>query len=857
MQYWQTLISIVALTLPAWVSLTHAASDPNAPTPAEQTRARQWSADRFDKDGPPVEGSARPAVAGVEVVANHDPVLKNARFGKPLKIGGTEYTRGLYCHAPSQLVVHLPSPATRFRATVGVDSNEQTSGGRGSVVATVTVGGKEAFRSEVLREGMTPVPVTVELGGATEFTLKFDETPDGIACDQSDWADARVELQNGEELWLADLPEPRDAIGPVGQQPFSFVYDGRPSAELLPAWKVERSSKTLDAQRTQRTAIWTDPQSGLAVRCEAIEYQDFPVVEWTLHFKNTGAKDTRSIRQIQAMDFAIRRDASADGDFVLHHSTGTPVTWTDYQPFETPLPAGKSVQIRALNGRPLNNEMPYFNVAWGEGATGLGAVARSGGQAAGHGVIAVLGWTGNWSSEFYRMSADATRVRAGQGLTNFVLHPGEEVRAPRSVALFYDGDWIRGQNIWRRWMMAHNMPRPRGQLPPPAFTPCSSHQFAEMINANEENQKFFIDRYIEEGLRPDYWWMDAGWYIQETGWPQTGTWKVDPKRFPNGLRAISDHAHAKGVKTIVWFEPERVAPGTEIYNEHRDWIYPFASGDLLKIGQTEVRAWITDRVDKLITEQGIDLYRQDFNMDPLPSWRAADSSDRQGMTEIRHVEGYLAYWDELRRRHPDMLIDSCASGGTRNDIDTLRRSVPLLRSDAIMEPVGQQNHTYGCALWFPYFGTGISGTDAYTFRSQMTLNLIGVWDMRNRDLDYATLRKLMGQWRAVNANYFGDYYPLTPYAPGDDAWMAWQFDRPAAGAGMIQAFRRPKNSDESLTLKLRGLDPTAMYKVSDLDGGEPLTNTGAELMNTGLPIARLTAPASALMTYERMDSPAR
>ncbi len=81
--------------------------------------------------------------------------------------------------------------------------------------------------------------------------------------------------------------------------------------------------------------------------------------------------------------------------------------------------------------------------------------------------------------------------------------------------------------------------------------------------------------------------------------------------------------------------------------------------------------------------------------------------------------------------------------------------------------------------------------------------------------------------------------------------MAWQFDRPEAGAGMIQAFRRPKNTSESITLKLRGLDAAATYKVVDLDGGDPVTKTGQELMEAGLPIARSTAPAAAVFIYER------
>ena len=93
-----------------------------------------------------------------------------------------------------------------------------------------------------------------------------------------------------------------------------------------------------------------------------------------------------------------------------------------------------------------------------------------------------------------------------------------------------------------------------------------------MIGANEANQIMHIDRYLEERLQLNYWWMDAGWYIQQQGWPQVGTWEIDPQRFPHGFRPISQHAHERGVKTLVWFEPERVAPGTWLYEQHPEWL---------------------------------------------------------------------------------------------------------------------------------------------------------------------------------------------------------------------------------------------------------------------------------------------
>ena len=635
--------------------------------------------------------------------------------------------------------------------------------------------------------------------------------------------------------WVAarfeSVPEPQKAA-----PPFSFTYAGKPSAELLKTWDLKRQKRRLDDQRTEHTVVYTDPKTGLAVRSVAVEYHDFPTVEWTLYFKNTGAADTPILEAIQSLDIECRR--GAEGEFVLHHQTGSPCQPNDYQPFETPLAPKAVKRIAAAGGRPTNSDLPYFNLAW-----------------PGEGLIVVVGWPGQWAAEFARDGADGVRLRAGQELTRFKLLPGEEVRTPLVVLQFWKGDRVRSQNVWRRWMLAHNLPRPGGKLPPVQLAACSSHQFGEMIQADTKSQKLFIDRYLEEGLKLDYWWMDAGWYWNKTGWGNTGTWEVDTNRFPGGLRVISDHAHAKGVKIIVWFEPERVTAGTWLAENHPGWILGGKEGGLLDLGNPEARTWLTDHVDRLLTEQGIDLYRQDFNMDPLEHWRKNDAPDRQGITEIRHVTGYLAYWDELRRRHPDMLIDSCASGGRRNDLETLRRAVPLLRSDYIIEPVGNQGHTYGIAFWMPYYGTGSGAIDAYMLRSVMCPNFIACFDVRRKDLDYNLIRRVLGQWRQVAPYYFGDYYPLTPYSLDAAVWIAWQFDRPDLGEGMVQAFRRGESVYEAARFRLRGLEPDARYAVADIDAGAPVEMTGRDLMEGGLPVTIKDRPGAVIIVYKRAGQP--
>ena len=800
-------------------------------SPEEMSEASQWVAAKFEG----VMASEATAV-GLVVLANNDPVQLNARGGRPLKIADKQYSRGLYCHAVSKVVVRLPGPGKSFSAIAGVDSNEQTSGGRGSVVFSVNVGGKEGFRSPVMREGMAGVPVDVPLDGAKEFVLDIGDAGDGISCDQSDWADAKVVLADGRELWLGDLPLlNKERVPYSAQPPFSFIYGGRPSSEFLGQWKLERETKKLDDQREQHTLTWTDPKSGLRVCCIGVQYHDYPTVEWTLHFKNTGTADSPIIENIQAIDTTF--GSGAQGDCILRHHTGDLCTADSYQPHADSLSARSERKFANTGGRPTQSAYPFYNLGW-----------------PGEGVIVVLSWAGQWATQFNRDDGASVRVRGGQELTHFRLHPGEEVRGPMVVVQFYRGDWLRAQNVWRRWMLAHNLPRPYGKPVHPQLAACSSHQFGEMINANTANQIQFVDRYREEKLKLDYWWMDAGWYWNQSGWPNTGTWEVDINRFPGGLRPICDHAHAGGEKIIVWFEPERVTPGTFLYTNNPAWLLgEDGQQKLLNLGNDEARQWLTDHVSKTLTEQGIDLYRQDFNMDPLPYWRSNDAPDRQGITEIRHITGYLAYWDALLKEHPNMLIDSCASGGRRNDLETLRRAVPLLRSDYIIEPVGNQCHTYALSFWVPFYGTGTGAIDPYMFRSVMCPSFTACFDMRNKDANWDLARKLLGEWRKITPCMLGDYYPLTPYSLTNDAWIGWQFDRPEEGDGVIQVFRRGDSIYRAAELKLHGLDGKKDYTITDLDTNKSTKARGRELMEQGITVEIAQKPGAALLAYKEAN----
>ncbi|NLG29280.1 MAG: alpha-galactosidase, partial [Chloroflexi bacterium] len=343
-------------------------------------------------------------------------------------------------------------------------------------------------------------------------------------------------------------------------------------------------------------------------------------------------------------------------------------------------------------------------------------------------------------------------------------------------------------------------------------------------------------------------------------------------RFPHGLKEVSDHAARQGAGLIVWFEPERVSPGTWLHEHHPEWLIartdlrpPLSPQDsqlLFNLGDPDARAWLTEHVDRLIGEQGIALYRQDHNFDPLPYWRAHDTSDRQGWTENQHVCGYLAYWDALRERHPDMLIDSCAGGGRRNDLESLRRAVPLLRSDYQSfagDPTtatGNQCHTYALSSWLPYYGHGAYYNPqrtkpeiAHVARSYLSPAWVLAVDVRQPGIDWDLYRQLVGEWRAIADSMLGDYYPLTPYTLSEEAWIAWQFHRVEADSGTVQAYRRSAAPLSHLTLPLQGLRADCRYTLRDLVSGRTWQLAGADLLTTGLPLEIGEAPGAAVLVY--------
>ncbi len=667
-------------------------------------------------------------------------------------------------------------------------------------------------------------------------------------------------------------------LNDVAQAPISFAYDRQGSNELLKAWPKKTKTTQLDGNRTEYTVLWTDPKTGLQVRIQALEFANSPVVEWTAYFRNGGQVDAPLLEYVQALDVTF--SVEGEGIPTLLYSTGCGGMDT-YALQKKPLNQLESFQISSDSGGKTVEAIPFFDI-----------------KAHGGGLIGALGWPGTWSINFSRPTEGAIAVSAGMGGTHISLHPGEEIRTPEVLLLPWRGDDIDAHNVLRRHILKYHTPQYDGK---PVVLPISFTGWGGMKTSTSLR---LINQITKENLGFENFWMDAGWYGtdrpveefqvfgREDWFLHAGNWRVNRVPHPDGgLRPISDAAHAHGMKYLLWFEPERAVVGTPLTIEHPDWFIgevtthfegsterPLVKFRMFDFGNAAARQYMIDWISDLITEEGIDIYRQDCNFSLAPFWTQADSTDRQGITQIRYAEGLLEFWDGLRRNHPQLILDIVQRG----DLETISRAVDLSRADYPVspdaDPIGAQVSTEGLAYWRPHFGTllQIRPGDTYHFRSGFApglgfalFNGAGYPNQIGKfipdDFPFEWMREMVAQLKIARPYYYGDYYPLLPCSLNSDCktdpnrelsagfeWAAWQFNRPEEGDGMVQAFRRDENAEPVKNLILRGLDAGANYEVRDLDAKAPKTLSGNDLMQKGLQVDIKDKRSAAIYIYKKV-----
>ena len=497
---------------------------------------------------------------------------------------------------------------------------------------------------------------------------------------------------------------------------------------------------------------------------------------------------------------------------------------------------GAVKRYASAGGRSANTDYaPFFNI-------------KHGGEPLGY--IVAVGWTGQWNAEAERLDT-GVRFKSKIEDTCFKILPGERFRTSSVTVLSYHGEIYDGQNLWRRFIRDVYSPikNPEKELPFCAglWGGMSTDECLKRIRAVEK-----------AGLPFNCYWMDAGWYgfgtqpspdEYEGDWAaHTGNWVVNSVRHPDGLMDVVKEIDKTDKRFLLWFEPERIRKGMPITEEHPEYlIFPTDEKNqniLLNLGNEAAWQYCFETLSDFIEKMHISIYRQDFNFTPLSYWRQCNEKDRVGITEIKHINGLYRLWDALLDKFPHLIIDNCASGGRRIDIETLRRSVPLWRSDAQcpaeIDPSITQAHALSYGAWMPYSGTGTGRTlfDTYRIRSAyapaLTTNY--TFSEKNEFGDdpkaIEWIDTMAKEYLRVKPYLYKDIYPLTVTGTKSDDWSAVQYHDTETDSGIVLVFRRESSPYRTADFTLRGLTEGKEYIFEDADGGEPFDINSANFTVT-------------------------
>ncbi len=628
--------------------------------------------------------------------------------------------------------------------------------------------------------------------------------------------------------------------------PFSFVYGGKEykgfSSEnfALISKNVIRSGEK-ETQNFRFAFL-----KALEITLSLTHYFSHGVTEWTIWFENTTEKNSDVIEN-------IKTELNFVGKYpVLKGILGDHVN--QYSPYSIDL-QNNMVEFSEDLGRATHINFPYFNLEYGDG-----------------GVMLAIGWAGTWNARFSSKDNITTYTATSVNGLKTYLKPGEKIRTALFVIAPYS---VRNEhyatNYWRDWYVKYNLPKADKsgkELQP--FSTCylavdSKLQFTDgSMNEYYFTWKPSLEKMIEENVKVDYRWLDAGWYVRPdrtspglgltidtNWWASVGTWKLDPEKWPgNTLLEATDFARANGMKTLMWFEPERVTDPENLeknFGYKREWAIEKAGLKLESvpstiannIGDPSCLNWTLNQICSTLRENKVELYREDCNVDAAPLWRQFDQTEgenRSGITESKFVDGHYKLWDGIIECTCSYggcgFVDSCASGGGRNDLESMRRGVPLLRSDSDRTTTALRlSMTTAFNKWIPFCGASstekeeeldVKGSiDKYIWRASYlpALKVSGRFT-QDPNLDFDMLRFGINEWKKVSPYLLKEFYVLTPWHHGRDNsdFTAFCYYDPETEKGILFAFRQEGcYIKKPLNVILPFINTGEKYRLTDED----------------------------------------
>lgn len=451
-----------------------------------------------------------------------------------------------------------------------------------------------------------------------------------------------------------------------------------------------------------------------------------------------------------------------------------------------------------------------------------------------------LVYSGNFLAHIEVDHFDATRITMGINPFDFTweLDGGQEFQTPE-VIMVYSNNGINEMSKTFHKLLKERVARGSWR----------DKERPVLINNWEATYFYFNEEKLVEIAKAaaplgfELFVLDDGWFGYRNGDNSSlGDWFVDKNKLPNGLKGLSDKIKQEGMKLGLWFEPEMISEDSELFRAHPDWILGIDNRNLslgrnqyvLDLSRKEVRNYIIEIVSERLTEGNISYVKWDMNrnMTEIP----------QKDTAHKYILGLYEILEEITKRFPHVLFESCASGGGRFDTGMLYYMPQTWASDNT-DACERLKIQYGTSIVYPISSIGAHVSDVPNHQTARITSL----DMRNKvaffgsfgyELDITKFSEEMKVEVKKNIEFykenrkllqFGNFIRLhSPFEENRVSWMSVASDKSEAIIGYYEIFSET-NPSYNKKIILKGLDEDILYSVN----GE-YEAYGDELMNVGI-----------------------
>jgi len=475
-----------------------------------------------------------------------------------------------------------------------------------------------------------------------------------------------------------------------------------------------------------------------------------------------------------------------------------------------------------------------------------------------------LVYSGNFLAEAEGDAFGGARIRIGIDPETFswALEPGAEFNAPEAVlvhAAHGIGELSDTYHRLYREGLARGAWRDRPR--PVLINSWEGVHFgfdeARLLDMAAASRDLGIELFV----------LDDGWFgKRDDDTTSLGDWFVDRAKLPNGIEGVARRVEALGMRFGLWIEPEMVSPRSRLFEAHPEWAIgvpgrPRTEGRqqlVLDMARPEVVDHLFEQLSAVLASAPVSYVKWDMNRNITEPYSATLPPDRQGEFFHRYILGVYDLYARLTATFPEILFESCASGGGRFDPGLLAFAPQAWTSDDT-DAIERLRIQWGTSLVYPLSSMGahvsavpnhqVARLTPLTTRAAVAFFGVFGYELDATHLDEDERRQVADQVAFYRAQrdvlQFGRFVRLVSPFEGDGnatAWLAVTDDRRRAVVGFYRTLNRPFPGP--YRLRLRGLDPAATYRVSTWpvaeagdDGADLGVRGGDELMAAGLSLA--------------------